>query len=360
MPYLMSSSNEVIGIGPLSPPITGPGIKNRYIKKGLDGVTSGITWINTLSSRSDLAYEILRNSTGPNSYVISVSSNGRLVLSPLIAAKILTGNSRAVLLPAGGKFADELTNLPQPLKGFYMRLFSTFDAILPESDEEARKLDQLFGSDVVTRSLPNPRPRPDIAPDTGPSEENVGLNVVYVGRIKREKGIDGLIDSIRNVRSDDRRVSLDIYGHFLPGDSYQSDFKNNCDSTQGVEYKGKIPDGKVVEYLRDYDLFVLPTYYEGEGFPGVIIESFMAGLPVLATDWNYNGELVKHGYNGRLFEPKNTDDLTRNIRWFHDNRKELVKMRMNAWESSEEYSIESITEKLTTILSNTGWRLRDQ
>jgi glycosyltransferase involved in cell wall biosynthesis len=61
--------------------------------------------------------------------------------------------------------------------------------------------------------------------------------------------------------------------------------------------------------LADYDVLVLPTFWKGEGYPGVIIEAFCAGVPVIATSLDGIKEIVSHGKNGLLVQPKNVAEL---------------------------------------------------
>ena len=37
---------------------------------------------------------------------------------------------------------------------------------------------------------------------------------------------------------------------------------------------------------------MFPTYYAGEGFAGTLIDAYSAGIPVIASDWKYNSEIV--------------------------------------------------------------------
>ncbi|OYR51426.1 hypothetical protein DJ73_13305 [Halorubrum sp. Ea1] len=348
-----SKLNELIGIGPMSPPITGPGIKNRAIKTGLENNGYNITWIDTLGDRKRSVYQVIKSDKDSN-FIVSVSTNGRFLLSPILVSKMITGSSRAILLPAGGEFKEELANLPYPTNKIYRYIFNKYDGIFPESEIEAKELKSFFNQAIKITSLPNPRSRPNTCNiEVG----NSTLDLVYVGRVKETKGLDYLIDGFECARQTTPSISLDIYGHFLPNDEYELRFRRKCNQAEAVEYKGKIPDGEVMKTLREYDLLVFPTYYDGEGFPGVIVEAFMTGTPVLASNWNYNMEIVDHGYNGRLFEPQNSYEIAKNIKWFNQNPGKLEQMKKNAWKCSKRYSTDTVVEDLINILIDIGWEL---
>jgi len=80
-----------------------------------------------------------------------------------------------------------------------------------------------------------------------------------------------------------------------------------------------------------------PTYYEGEGFPTVIVESFISGLPVIASDWKYNSEIIIDNYNGRLFKTKSVEDLTKILEQIYFHKQELKEMRLNCLKEAKKF-----------------------
>ena len=100
---------------------------------------------------------------------------------------------------------------------------------------------------------------------------------------------------------------------------------------------------------------MFPTFYDGEGIPGALIEAFAAGCPIVATDWNYNGEMITDGVDGRLYEPRNVDELASHIEWLARHPAEREEMQRNAYETAKKYSIEEVTETILTYLTESGW-----
>ncbi|HEY8362617.1 MAG TPA: glycosyltransferase, partial [Tissierellaceae bacterium] len=84
-----------------------------------------------------------------------------------------------------------------------------------------------------------------------------------------------------------------------------------------------------------------PTYYEGEGFPGTIIDAFSAGVPVIATDWKYNKEIVAHGENGYIYKGE-IEELVNILRQLAQNPDELLKMKKNCIKEAEKYKVENV------------------
>lgn len=347
----------IVGIGPLSPPITGPGLKNKYIKTGLEGAGFSVVWVNTLERAPGTIADLARWIHDGNRFLVSASTKVRLGTAMLLARRLSRPEVRGALLPAGGAFATELSDLPPGIRGRYLDWFSRFDCILPEMNELATDLRDVFDGNVDVHTLPNPRPVPDAAPEFDSfAGADRPLRLVYLGRIKEQKGLHLLLSAVTGINDScsHNRVSLDIYGHFLPGDEYRNRFLEQCETTPNATFFGKL-EGDVIARLRDYDIFVFPTYYPGEGMPGALVEAFAGGCGITASDWNYNSELVSDGENGLLFEPESSTDLKLKIEWLLDNPESVDRFKRNSWEEACHYSIDSVINRLLDLLHRSGW-----
>ena len=111
------------------------------------------------------------------------------------------------------------------------------------------------------------------------------IRAVFLSRITPMKNLDGLLRALSTVKA---HVDLTIAG---PIDD--AEYWNKCEaliealpSTTQVRVHGPVAPGRVVDFLRDFDLFILPTH--GENFGHAILEALAAGLPVIVgteTPW---------------------------------------------------------------------------
>jgi len=126
---------------------------------------------------------------------------------------------------------------------------------------------------------------------------------VFISTISKEKGVDLIFDSIEYLSrvNEDFEFSVDFYGPIK--DSYKEKFYQRLEKNKNTtRYCGYIDflNQPLESYqkLNEYYALIFPSSYKGEGFSGVILDAYIAGLPVIVSDWKMNGEIVKHGVNG--------------------------------------------------------------
>lgn len=119
------------------------------------------------------------------------------------------------------------------------------------------------------------------------------LKLCTFSRVMREKGIEDAVNVVETVNRELGLTvfTLDIYGQV---DSVQIEWFDELQSKfpSYIRYAGLVPFDKSVDVLKEYFALLFPTYYEGEGFAGTLIDAFSAGVPVIASDWKYNTEIV--------------------------------------------------------------------
>lgn len=76
-----------------------------------------------------------------------------------------------------------------------------------------------------------------------------------------------------------------------------------------VTHLGPLYDDAKARAFANADVFALPTHYENEALPLVIIEAMMHRLPVVTTRIGALPDIVVHGENGELIEPGNVGEL---------------------------------------------------
>ena len=119
---------------------------------------------------------------------------------------------------------------------------------------------------------------------------NSPLKIGFFGQLIRIKGIDTLIDAVKE-------ISPDIVGKlYICG---EGELKNELSATidPRINFLGKVGKETVKDLMHKCDLVVVPSRW-GEPFGSVVIESYAQGTPVLVTN---DGGLPEIVYKPKQF-----------------------------------------------------------
>lgn len=159
---------------------------------------------------------------------------------------------------------------------------------------------------------------------------------IYVGHIRPEKGIWEILSAAEGLP---KNIQVDLYGP-LCGDFSRDSFR----SVTNVHYCGIIDPQDVSSVLRDYHALVLPTYHQGEGYPGIIIEAFCAGIPIVCTRWMSLPELVDNDC-AILVKPRDSADLRHAMRNLASDRELYCRLAEASFRNRNDYDVNYWSEK---------------
>jgi glycosyltransferase involved in cell wall biosynthesis len=172
-----------------------------------------------------------------------------------------------------------------------------------------------------------------VDPDPGPGTGRGGY-ALFVGRLSLEKGLDALLAAWERLGG---RYHLKIVGEGPLSDKVVEVVRR----VSGVQWLGRKPREEVYRLMGDASLLVFPSECY-ENLPGVIIEAFAKGTPVVASDLGSMSGLVRHGHSGLRFRPGEPDDLAAQVAWAFEHPAELDRMRR---EARREYDLNYTAER---------------
>lgn len=173
---------------------------------------------------------------------------------------------------------------------------------------------------------------------------------IYFSRITGLKGLDNMVLAFDYFYINGYKFHIDIYG---PIDTdYSSTFYELIKEKNYISYCGEYDALKAPELLSNYFMQIFPTRFKTEGFPGSILDSFFAGLPILASNWNSAHEVIKNYITGLIYNFDDLEDLIEKIQFIFENPSKILEMREKCILESKKFDYETVVNNfLTTILS---------
>ena len=177
------------------------------------------------------------------------------------------------------------------------------------------------------------------------------LRVGFIGTLAPHKGCDLLIRAFRSLPSE-LEATLDIHGNLHRFKPFVKELRKLAEGDGRVNFAGPFQRESVGRILSELDVLVVPSrWYENQ--PGVILEAFAAGMPVVATDLGGMSEFVQHEKNGLLFELENVADLARQLRRLGEEPGLLERLRAGIGSvKTVEDNVDELEALYNTLLSN--------
>ena len=215
--------------------------------------------------------------------------------------------------------------------------------IIVQGKSMVKELNELGLNNVVY--VPNSKPIYTI-------QKNVTLDktftkFVFLSRIHPDKGIKEIVDACRILNSKGLvdKYRVDLYGAI--DKSYNEEFFNLITTCDNVFYKGFLNLTSITGYeqLAKYDVMLFPTYWDGEGFPGVVLDAYMAGLPIIATDWNLNKEVIIEDKTGLLIPIHDAQALSARMQQILDREIKIEEMQKNCLQYVKQFDYKKVLSK---------------
>ena len=195
---------------------------------------------------------------------------------------ILRCDDRWAVSDAAARRICETLNLPEEAFGAIPNGVNT-DRFVPAEDRSS-----------VRRILELPRGR---------------FVVLCVANLKPVKGHEFLLEAVRRLGDDARRMTLVMVGADECDGRHQqwaAEHLDHCD----VRFVGAQDD--VRSWYQAADIFVLPSLWEG--MSNALLEAMACGLPAVATRVGGNADVIRDGVSGLLVAPASAASLSEGLR----------------------------------------------
>ncbi len=164
-------------------------------------------------------------------------------------------------------------------------------------------------------------------------DENIQkeIDILFIGRLSIEKGIDILIDALKFL-SDKKKILIIGDGPLRRELELQAQKVNQ----QNIIFEGFIDHTLLPRYIRRSKIVVTPSRSECQA--SVPLESMACGVPVIASRVSGMEDSIQNGKSGWLLEKNNSENLGKLIELVLNDENTLKKVGKTARKRSEFFS----------------------
>ena len=277
-----------------------------------------------------------------------LSAKGRLTLGPVVLLISRLMGRRVIMRNFGGAL-DKSYQTNSGIMRLLLHYMLQADYVLVETKALVNFAESLALQNTVVW-FPNSRPITHYA-----RSERVtpALRLVCLGAVSREKGVDLLLDVVRGFAASD--IELTVYGRL-----HNITEKEIFAAHTGARYGGELTPDQVFEVLANFDVLVMPSRWSTEGYPGVIIEAYAAGLAVVSVDLPTIREIAEDGETALLFEAGSADSLERCLRRLLEDRTLVARLKVNAINRARDFDAKAAEALFINLCWEAAGRLRSR
>ena len=172
-----------------------------------------------------------------------------------------------------------------------------------------KPLDNVVPSDKV-RVRHHGLPGKTIASEPA-SSGSAELTIAMTGRLDPQKRPIDLVEALGRLHSEFPRVRVVMIG----GGVLEPEIRSRAKELGVIDrltITGGLPWKDVIATLRQADLYVQPSQWEGFGVAA--LEAASQGLPTVLTDTGAHADIAVEGKTGHVYQPGDIDTLTQRLR----------------------------------------------
>ncbi len=267
-----------------------------------------------------LPFEVLKYSRRANPNVVNVGT----FHASRDGANLFYSSTRWVLKRRFRELDGKIAVSP-PAAEHVSRYFPGFYNIIPN------------GIDISHWDQPDLDPIPDL---------NGTINILYVGRAEKRKGLAVLLRAFGTVNARIPETRLVVVGpDSRARRRYEASVKRS--GRRGVIFVPSQPYDELPRYHRSADIFCSPAL-GGESQGYVLMEAMSASLPVVASNIDGYASVITHDVDGVLVPPKDPQALANALTTLIRDPERRTRLAAAGRQRVEEYSWPRVTQQLVS------------
>ena len=134
----------------------------------------------------------------------------------------------------------------------------------------------------------------DFCPEEYPNKPNNRINLLYFGRVAKQKNVDVVVDAFNLLAAKYSNIYLDVVGNCTEP-AYAEEIRRRIRASafaSRITMHSACSHDKLKEHLADKHFYVFPTTEPREGHSNALTEAMAWGLIPVATDMGFNRTII--------------------------------------------------------------------
>ena len=191
-------------------------------------------------------------------------------------------------------------------------------------------------------------------PDVEPFEEyrDGKINIVFVGRMEKRKGLHYLLRAYNRLRKEKDNVRLIVVGS---GKALRKAYETYVrkENVPDVVFVGEVSFNDLPRWYKTADIFCSPATGE-ESFGMVLLEAMAVGTPIVASANEGYSTVVTDGKEGIMVTPRSVEELEAALRKLAEDEDLRHEMGRNGLESAKKYDWPEVAKKVLAYYDECG------
>jgi glycosyltransferase involved in cell wall biosynthesis len=234
---------------------------------------------------------------------------------------------------------------------FKKKYYTNIRKIVVEGNLLSKQL-SMSGIEKNVQVIPNFKMFNMESPKVLSDSPDQNFRFVFLSRIHPDKGIYEIMKAseiLQNTHGNNT-FSITFFGNLEKSEESHFIEKMKHPFYYGGELDFMRNELQAYKELASYDCMLFPTYWAGEGFPGVLIDAFIAGIPVIATDWNMNNEVLTNGEDAIIIPIKDAQALAHAMFQLIENRQKLALMKQNSRKKANQFHVNQVRHQILNAI----------
>jgi glycosyltransferase involved in cell wall biosynthesis len=223
----------------------------------------------------------------------------------------------------GGALPDEFFRGKRLLTWLLKKVLITTDAIVLLAKSEYRSY-RAFVPNARIELIANAIDASALTAESLDRKQSGPLNLVYVGRLARNKGIFETVESFAQLTREGRNMRLAFVGSG-PDEGMLRERVAQLNLIDKVHFAGPVFGEAKNALWRTAHVFTFPTFHR-EGMPYALLEAMAAGAVPVTTAVGGIPDVVTDGIHGFLVSNEQSPNLAAALRRLDDDRAALASM----------------------------------